>query len=275
MEISKTILKTIMSKFNSVSNRLLQSSYDNYLDDLRRLCNYLDANELIMEYINSCGGYNSEMESLLDECLHQGGKIQFSLDEDMETSEIYSYLKAICNRDFDRLPLGIILPYSSSDKFADMLKEFNHCVVLALINHISDYLKKVGIEMGMDDNVTYNINGQQVNIANDNANITAIQNNNGINADELHKLIEAMKSDLNPNLSPEDRADAEESIDIIESELKSDNPDEQKVKSQFKLLKRLDVGVKFASACCSLLTFADKVFPFLAEVAPFYQNLLK
>lgn len=84
-----------------------------------------------------------------------------------------------------------------------------------------------------------------------------------------------MKSGLNPNLSSEDRADAEESIDIIESELRSGNPDEQKVKSQFKLLKRLDVGVKFASACCSLLTFADKVFPFLAEVAPFYQNLLK
>lgn len=129
--------------------------------------------------------------------------------------------------------------------------------------------------MGMDDNVIYNINGQQVNIANDNANITAIQHNNGIDVNELHKLVEAMKAELSPSLSPEDKADAEESIDIIESELSSGGPDEQKVKSQFKLLKRLDVGVKFASACCSLLTFADKVFPFLAEVAPFYQNLLK
>lgn len=275
MKINKNTLKTIMSKFNSVSNRLLQSSYDNYLNDLRRLCNYIEANELIMEYINSCGGYNSKMESLLDEFLYQSGKIQFSIDEDKETSEIYSYLKTICNRDYNSLPLGIILPYSSSRKFADMLKEFNHCVVLALINNISDYLKKVGIEMGMDDNVTYNINGQQVNIANDNASITAIQNNNGIDDNELHKLVEAMKSALNPKLPSEDRADAEESINIIESELSSGNPDEQKVKSQFKLLKRLDVGVKFASACCSLLTFADKIFPFLAEVAPFYQNLLK
>lgn len=63
-----------MSKFNSVSNRLLQSSYGNYLDDLRRFCNYIEANELIKEYIDSSGGFNSEMESLLDECLHQGGK---------------------------------------------------------------------------------------------------------------------------------------------------------------------------------------------------------
>lgn len=45
MEINKTILKTVMSKFNSVSNRLLQSSYDNYLDDLRRFCNYIDRSQ--------------------------------------------------------------------------------------------------------------------------------------------------------------------------------------------------------------------------------------
>lgn len=275
MEINKTTLKTIMSKFNSVSSRLLQSSYDNYLNDLKRFCNYIEDNELIMEYIDSCGGFNSEIESLLDEYLPQCRKIQFSIDEDEETSEIYSFIKVICNRNYPILPHSILLNYSSSSKYSDKLKEFNHSVVLALINHIRDYLKKVGIEMGMDDNVTYNIKGQQVNIANDNASMKVIQNNNGINADELHKLIEAMKADLNPNLSSEDRADAEESIDIIESELGSGSPDEQKVKSQFKLLKRLDVGIKFANSCCSLLTFADKVFPFLAEVAPFYQNLLK
>ena len=126
MEINKTTLRTIISKFNSVSNRLLQSSYGNYLDDLRRFCNYIEANELIMEYIDSCGGFNSEMESLLDECLHQGGKIQFSIDEDEETSQIYSYIKTICNRDYTSLPPGILLPYSSSSKFADKLKEFNH-----------------------------------------------------------------------------------------------------------------------------------------------------
>ena len=126
------------------------------------------------------------------------------------------------------------------------LKEENHGVT-----HITNntYYDNHG------DNVQQ-LNGTQVN---DNASFTAMQNNNGINADKLHELIEAMKSKLNPNLSSEDKADAEESIDIIEAELKSGNPDEQKVKSQFKLLKRLDVGVKFASACCSLLTFADKM----------------
>ena len=129
--------------------------------------------------------------------------------------------------------------------------------------------------MGLDDKITYNINGNQVNFAKDNGTVNAVQNNNGIDANELHKLISAMKSELSPDLSDEDKADAEESIDIIETELESGKPDEQKVRSQFKLLSRIDSGVKFASAVASLLTFADKVFPFLADVAPFYMNLLK
>ena len=266
-----------MTEFVAISNRVMKSSYYEYANDLRRFCNYIEGNKLLMEFLNSCGGFDPKWEQILDDYILQHGSVfNFSLDDKEETSEIFSLIKAICNKNYQMLPPAIYSSYSPSNKFSDMIGEFNHRVILVLINHINEYLKKVGIEMGMDDNVTVNITGsKQVNFAKDNASITAIQNNNGIDANELHKLIEAMKANLNPDLSSEDRADAEESIDIIESELGSGNPDEQKVKSQFKLLKRLDVGIKFANSCCSLLTFADKVFPFLAEVAPFYQNLLK
>ena len=263
-----------MSKFNSASNRLLQSSYDSYLDDLKRFCNYLESNELIMEYINSCGGYASEIEALLDECIPQGGKINFSLDEDEETSEIYSFIKVICNRNYQLFPRSILLHYSSSNKFSDKLKEFNHSVVLALINHISDYLKKVGIEMGMDDNVTYNIHGQQVNIANDNANINAVQNNYGIDADQLKELITSMREAIDPELSPEDVKDANESIDVIEGELSSGQPDVDKVKTHFKLLSKIVNGAKFGAACTSLISFADRVYPFLDQIIPWFQSLI-
>ena len=48
----------------------------------------------------------------------------------------------------------------------------------------------------------------------------------------------------------------------------------KKVKSNFKLLKRIDGTVKFASACCSLLTFADKVYPFINQIIPWFQSLI-
>lgn len=127
--------------------------------------------------------------------------------------------------------------------------------------------------MGFDNNVTYNINGTQVNIANDEATINATQNI-GANADELQKLIIALRNEIRNDMPDNDKNDVNECIDVIESELMSGNPNEQTVKSQFKILKRIDGGVKFASACCSLLTFADKIYPFLGEIATWFTNII-
>ena len=35
------------------------------------------------------------------------------------------------------------------------MKEFNDRVVLVLINNINDYLTRIGIDMGLDENVTW------------------------------------------------------------------------------------------------------------------------
>jgi hypothetical protein len=56
-------------------------------------------------------------------------------------------------------------------------------VLLVLIGNIEDYLTKVGIDMGLDENVVWNVCGGQVNVASGNATINATQNN-GINADD-------------------------------------------------------------------------------------------
>ena len=127
--------------------------------------------------------------------------------------------------------------------------------------------------MGLDNNITYNINGTQVNIANDDSTLNATQNI-GINADELKKLITALRSEIRDDISEDDRNDANECINVIENELMSGNPNEQTVKSQFKLLKRIDCGVKFVSSCCSLLSFVDKIYPFLEEVKTLFTGFI-
>ena len=246
-----------------------------YYPVICKFIQHIDSVGIISNFINDCGGYNSELEEDIEKlCQDTSYNLTLSGSDEDEVTTVYTLLKFITVH-YKSFPLSLILMYSSSSAYADKIQEFNNRIVRVLIGHIENYLKEVGIKMGLDNNNTYNINGNQVVVANDNATVTAVQNNNGINANELHKLIEAMKSELNTELSPEDKADAEESIDIIETELESGNPDQQKIRSQFKLLSRIDSGVKFASAVASLLTFADKVFPFLADVAPFYLNLLK
>ena len=67
------------------------------------------------------------------------------------------------NKIFYRKTSGTI---SSSNKFDDKIKGFNEKNSKILIGHIEDYLTKLGIDMGMDDNAMYNIsyNQGQVNI---------------------------------------------------------------------------------------------------------------
>lgn len=267
-------VKKVMSDFNSISSRLFQADYDDYLDVLKKMLNFIETTELIKGFIDECGGFNAEIEKDVDDIIDSYDEtFKFNIDDKVETSEIYSIIKIICTRDYEHVPFGILNAYSHSNRFADELKEFNHRVVFVLINHIENFLKKVGIEMGLDNNVTYNINGTQVNIANDEATINATQNI-GANADELQKLIVALRNDISEDMSANDKNDANECINVIEGELMSVNPNEQTVKSQFKLLKRIDSSVKFASSCCSLLTFADKIYPFLSEIIPLFTSII-
>ncbi len=263
-----------MSDFNSISSRLFQADYYDYLDVLKKMLNFIESTELIKGFIDECGGFNPETEKVVDEVMNEYHSFfKFSIDDKEEVCDIYSVIKVVCSRDYNHFPRGLLDAYSHSNKFADKLKEFNHRVVFVLINHIENFLKKVGIEMGLDNNVTYNINGTQVNIANDEATINATQNI-GANAEELQKFIAALRNDISEDMSADDKNDVNECINVIEGELMSGNPNEQTVKSQFKLLKRIDSSVKFASSCCSLLTFADKIYPFLGEIIPLFTSII-
>lgn len=177
---------------------------------------------------------------------------------------------------YDILSLAYLDTSISSEKMSEFRKRvtsdtINNAGMVTFINHIEDYMEKAGIDMGLDSNVTYNINGNQVNVANDNATINATQNN-GIDDNELKKFMDSMRVSLSEELSDEDKKDAKECIDIIEQELQSNNPSEETVKTRFKLLKRIDNSVKFISACASVATFANRFYPFLDQIALMFQG---
>ena len=49
-------VKKVMSDFTSLSNRLSQAAYDDYMDVLRKTLNYIDSTELIRGFVVECGG---------------------------------------------------------------------------------------------------------------------------------------------------------------------------------------------------------------------------
>lgn len=270
-------LKKVSNKYNSNCNRLLRSDPDDYIGNLKRFIAYLDSTEIISEYIKSCGESELDMKSEFDQVLNSHGRCIFSTGDtdEEEVRNVYVTLKYLSEK-YENIPLGLYFSYKhNSESHYETLKEFNSRFTMVLIRYIETYLKEIGIEMGLDENKTFNINSSgMVNIANDNSTINATQNNNGINADELKSLIATMRDNLNSTLPDEDIAEATECIDTIEAELLSPQPNETTVKDKFKLLRRIDTSTKFISACCSVLTFLDKIHPFLKDVVPFYKALL-
>lgn len=253
----------------------MQTDWNDYDNNARKFIEFIDSNELISQFIESCGVCNYNMSDEFQEILSSPGRYTFSIGktDEEETVTIYSILKYMAT-EYKGHPWRAMQGYTNSSKFADMVSAFNQRVVILLIGHITRFLTKIGIDMGIDENVTYNINNSgQVNIANDNSTINAVQNNNGINADELKNLIASMRENLDSGLSVEDKSEANECIDSIEAELLSSQPNETSVKDKFRLLKRIDTSVKFTSACCSLLTFADKVYPFISQIVPWFQSI--
>ncbi len=132
---------------------------------------------------------------------------------------------------------GIGVGYSSSNKFQDKIKGFNERFVMVLIRHIERYLTKVGIDMGLDDKITYNVtvqNGQSI-IATDNANVTAT-NTVGADAGELAKLIADVRA-LSGNLSSEEQETVSDSLEVIEAEASSDKPKKGMLRTAIAALK--------------------------------------
>ncbi|MGX8797651.1 hypothetical protein ACR6HW_16565 [Fusibacter sp. JL298sf-3] len=113
---------------------------------------------------------------ILLKCSHCGTFFKSTPDdiEDDRVLEIYCPSCGLISDNYlteEVVELAMAMGYSSSRSFQDKVKGFNDRVVMVLIRHIERYLTKIGIEMGIDEKVTYSIaieNGQ-VNIANDNS----------------------------------------------------------------------------------------------------------
>ena len=257
MKLNRAELRKIIYDFNSISNRLLQADFQDYNAVLLKFINFIKSNDLIYEYILSCGECQQDLEKEFKEVMGSYGRAIFSLGslDEEEVRNVFSILCYIVENDIE-IYYGVVLGYSSSKKYQDKVKGFNDRVVMVLIHHIERYLTKIGIDMGIDEKVTYSItveNGQ-VNIANDNSTINATSTISTINTKELNELIEAIKDNAR-GLSKEEEQTIASSLDVIKEELKSPNPRKSFLKTAILGLKTIKHTAEFAAAVTTLIQF--------------------
>lgn len=257
MKLNIADLKKTMYEFNSRSSRLLQADFEDYNDVLSKYIRFLTETELIYDYIIGCGECDQDVEQEFREV--QTRRAIFSLGEttEEEVCNVYAILKYAADNNVD-IPHRIGMSYSHSRKYQEILKDFNSRVTMVLIRHIETYLTKVGIDMGLDDNISYNITLKdgQVNIANDNAVINANNTVNGLNIEELSKLINEIKAAAEiSSLSSEDEETMNSSLEVIEGESKSDTPRKSFIKTAVTGLKAIKGTAEFGAAVIALVQF--------------------
>ena len=149
--------------------------------------------------------------------------------------------------------------YSSSNNFQDMVKGFNERFVMVLIRHVERYLTKIGIDMGLDDKVVYNVSVQhgQAIIASDNATVTAT-NQVGVDSSELQRLIADIKAVV-PMLAPEEQETVSECLEVIETETSAEKPKKGMLKTALTTLKTVKGITEFGAAVAALAEFISTI----------------
>lgn len=261
MILNRKELRKIIYDFNSISNRLLQANFEDYNGVLAKFIGFLKTSPIIYEYIVDCGTCEQDLKQEFEEVSNSYGDCIFALGEtdEEEVRNVFAILNHIVDNNL-RVHYGVAFGYSSSNKFQDKIKGFNDRVVMVLIRHIERYLTKIGIDMGVDEKVSYSItvhNGQ-VNIANDNANITATSTT-GVDTAQLANLIQSIRS-VAMELSEDEKEILNSSLEVVEEEIKSGHPRKGFLKTAITGMKAVKGTVEFASAVTAL---AQYVQPFL------------
>ena len=260
MKLNRAELRKIIYDFNSISNRLLQADFNDHSGVLNRFVAFIKTTPVIYDFVLDCGTCNQNLDEEINEVSNSYGCCIFSLGDtnEEEVCNVFAILEYITEKNIS-VCFGIGGAYTTSSKYQDRVKAFNDRVIMVLVRHIENYLTKVGIDMGIDDKVTYSItvsNGQ-VNIANDSATITAT-NNVGLDIDQLERLISKVRN-TSTGLSNSDTEVLSDSLEAIEDQVKSKKPKKGVIKTAITALNALKGTVEFAAAIAALIQFVQSI----------------
>lgn len=256
MRLNRNELRKIQYDFNSFSNRLLQADYNDYTGVLGKFLNYIDNTPIIIEYIRDCGECDWDIADEVKEVQASYGRMIFATGntEEEEIRNVYAVLHHLVDTN-NSVFRGVAVGYSHSNGYQDKIKGFNERFVMVLIRYIESYLTKVGIDMGLDDKIVYNVtveNGQAI-IATDNATVHAI-NQGGADVSELKKLIAEVQAAAG-NLTPEEQETVSECLEVIETEATAEKPKKGMLKTALSTLSAIKGIVEFGSAVAGIAEF--------------------
>lgn len=262
MEVTKIELKILIKDFLTASNRVLSAGYEIYAEELGKFIRFLKTQDLIFNYILSCGEPEYDVEQEVGDVCNSYGRSIFSLGstDENEVANIFAVIQYLAENNYGGRSF-VYYGYSSSNKFQDKVNAFGDKFVRVLITHIENYLTKVSIQMGLDEKTTVNIriensslSNSQINVASDSSSI--VTNQTACNINQLQKLLDSLLLAAQ-NLNPDERQMVDECVEVIET-IKEDKPKKGIIKVAVNTLKGITGTVEFAAAVAAVAEFVGQ-----------------
>ena len=255
MNLDRTELEKITRGFDRLTNRLMRAPHAGYKQALKTFLEYIDATEVVKGFIDGCGSPSLNVAYECNRFASYGNKtFKLGKTKQQEVANIYGILNYLQSSDI-HIPSFGMAQTPSPYKHQNKVKEFNEQVLAVLIHHIEEHLREIAFDIDKDESPRSAIagNGRQANVAYDNTVISATQNS-GFYSEELHSMIQGIKKELSP-LNDSEKNDAEEYLEVIEIELKSNKPRNCMVRTALSGLKSIKGTPEFSTAVTTLGSF--------------------
>jgi len=255
IKISKNELRKISSDFRMYGNRLMQTTPDAGMNNLKRFVNFIDRNLVIRNFLIN-NQRKSEFQSIcFDSLLKTEYKIpdESSEDEISFTHQLLQYgLQRFYDIDDGYWDLAFVIECYSNSRYnkKDCVNKFNNSIVKPFIYYIENYLTDLQIDLadGEDAKLIFHVYGDnygdnlgaimnEMNVNQSNSSIGVGVNPGEINAEkvagtineaekpnlaeaaaEIRQLLEQLSQTYPTNTTAEKMVVAAEAINRIESD---------------------------------------------------------
>jgi hypothetical protein len=264
-QISKNEIRIIDKDFRRIASRLLKTKNGNEIKDLTRFLNYIEEQPFLRSFIEK---NNIEEFDIKTEISSKGWNdiYDIPIEKEREIAWIYQFLKycQVKFKDFWSISQGY---GNSSRSIQDHINAFCHEVIKPFIDHITDYIGEVMIEMGFDENAKISIqigsNAGQVNISQGSSTINATNNVTMVQNDieRILELANALSGQIkDSDIVQEDKDCIIDDIEIIKEQLTLDQPKPSRIKKALASIGKLDaVFVKGTTIALAINNFNQQV----------------
>ena len=232
--------KKISLEFRRVASNFLRTEYTNQGIPLRRFYNYIEKEKSIKQIIDEkIKGVVFDYHNCF--CQDEFGRnyIDIPVDEGCHIKAMLDYLKFIVDNNISLDRISMDYPCDSR-RFDDYLQNYIDIAFKPLIDFIQDELSKkmIMLEEKKMSNIDMSNNKGTINYANKNSSINSynIINKNDLN--EILKIIEIIKDDMNHvDFDDEKKDNIIDDVEIVQEQLQNNIEKPTRLKRAFNNIK--------------------------------------